>query len=543
MKKRILFVGEASYLATGYSTLAKEIITAFHKEGKYDIAEMGSYGHPGDPRSQSLPWKFYGVLPTNAEEEQIYKRDRIHEFGDYKIDAVLADYQPDIVFDVRDPWMVQHLINNKYRDKYKLILMPTVDSAPQKKEWIDKIFKKADFITAYSRFGRDTLVQQGVKVSDITSPGVDLEIFKPVKDKLAHRDSWCINKKLLIIGTVMRNQKRKLFPDLFKAYAELRKKYKGVAEVERSVLLCHTSWPDVGWDLPDLLERYEIAKDVIFTYKCDGCKNVFHSWFIPCDGKGMGRCHSCGELKAHMPNTHNGVTPEELAEIYNLMDIYVQPAICEGWGMPVVEAKACGVPGLYQDYSALHDHVENGGGLPIEVGHFFVEAETMAERSYPSQSDLVKKLHMLLTNRNLRVKLGKEARECAEKMHGWKITTDKLISLVDGVECLNRSTTWDLAPRIKPLDVRCPANLQNDQFLVWCYRAILGREPDTKGMNDWMHSLSNGTGREQVMEFFRNVVREENTFEMIRWKASLAIRGVKPVQLQFKTNQLPGMII
>lgn len=542
-RKRILFTGEASYLSTGYSTLAKEIISAFHKDGRYDVAEMGSYGTEHDPRAKALPWKFYGVLPRNEQENQIYQKTKLNEFGVYKIEAILSDFQPDIVFDARDPWMIQHLVNNRFRNNYKLILCPTVDSAPQKQDWVDGIFKKADVLTAYSKFGKRVLEKQGAKVSAITSPGVDLNIFKPM-DKFLLREKWCLNNKLLIIGTVMRNQKRKLFPDLFQGYAELRKIYKGVQEVERSVLLCHTSWPDVGWDIPQLLDKYEIGKHVIFTYKCDKCSNVFHSWFLPCDKRGMGRCHKCGENAAHMPNTHNGVTQEELAEIYNLMDIYIQPAICEGWGMPIVEAKACGIPGIYQNYSAMEDHIENGGGLPLNIGHTFIESETMAERTYPSISHMVNQLKILLTNSNERKALGRQARECAEKLHGWPVATNKLISIVEKLPLHDRSTTWNAGPNQKILNMSTPQdNLSNEEFVYWCYKNILGREPDTNGFNDWCASLKNGKSKQAVLEYFRDVVRTDNLIDSSRWKRSLEIRGIKPIQLQFESNNLPGILL
>jgi len=362
MKKRILFCGEASWLATGYATYNREILKGLHATGKYEIAEMGSYGSVLSQEAKSLPWKFYGVLPINKQEEQMYHSNPKNQFGAYKYDAIVADFQQDITFVPTDPWMLDHVILSRFRENYISWIMPTVDSAPQKKEWIDTLFKKSDIVTTYSKFGKRTLEAEGVNVRDVTSPGVDLDLFKPM-DKGGVREDWGFKKGLKIIGTVMRNQKRKLFPELFEAYALLRKKYGHIREVKRSVLLCHTSWPDVGWDIPELLQRSGIQRHVIFTYICDGCKKTFFSWFLPSIGKkGLGKCIFCGEMKAHMPNTHSGVSTKELAEIYNLMDIYVQPAICEGWGLPIVEAKACGIPGLYSNYSAMEDHVGNGGG-------------------------------------------------------------------------------------------------------------------------------------------------------------------------------------
>ena len=54
-KKRILFVGEASNLNTGFSTYYGELIPRLAATGKYEIAEFGSYVADGDPRVEEDP--------------------------------------------------------------------------------------------------------------------------------------------------------------------------------------------------------------------------------------------------------------------------------------------------------------------------------------------------------------------------------------------------------------------------------------------------------------------------------------------------------
>jgi len=544
VKKRILFSGEASWLSTGFSIYNHELIKRIFAKDKYIIAEYGAYGNDSSPQAKELPWKFYGSLPKTKEEERIYKSNKFNQFGVYKFDAVVAAFQPDIVVDTRDPWMLRHIQSSRFRDNYKTLLIPTVDSAPQKRDWIDNIFKKTDALCTYSRFGKRTLEGEGLKIEAVASPGVNLDIFTPM-DKNKIRSDWGLKKGLRIIGTVMRNQRRKLFPDLFKAYSLLRKKFPKVREVKKSVLLCHTSWPDLGWDIPELLKRTGILRHVIFTYKCDSCKQIFFSWFLPSDSKGNGKCVFCGKPTAHMPSTHSGVTTKELAEIYNLMDIYIQPAICEGWGLPIVEAKACGVPGLYSNYSAMEDHCENGGGLPIKIDRMYTEPETMADRSLPDHEDMVFKIKKLLVNNKERDKLGKKAREVAEKFHHWDITANKVDKILDSMQIHDRNKTWDIRTNLKILPKVSPGpQTSNEQFIVWCYKSILNREPDRKGFNDWMNSLANGTSRKEVESFFRNQLDTHNKFEDVRWKHSLEIRGLdEQNKIEFLSNRIPGVII
>lgn len=568
-KRRILFTGEASFLSTGFATFNREIMKRLYATGKYEIAEMGSYASVANPKCKETPWGFYPVLPSNEQEKEIYDNNPVNQFGKYKIDSVLADFQPDIVVDMRDPWMFEHLVTTRFRDNYKLVLTPTVDSAPQKKEWIEGIFKKADVVTTYSRYGLRVLRDEGCDVRTVTSPGIDLDIFKPL-DKTEVRDSFHMKPSLLVFGTVMRNQKRKLYPDLFDAFKKLRTKYvrpqllkrakdksakkknlskeeRAALRIEHSALHCHTSYPDLGWDIPHYLSRFQLQRHVVFTYLCDSCGEVYVNWFAPCDKKGVSNCRVCGEHAAHMPNTHNGVDEETLVRVFNNFDIYIQPAICEGWGLPIMESKACGVPGLYQNYSAMEDHVENGGGQAIKVGRFYHEAETSAVRSLPDVDDLVGKMAKLALNEKLRVRMGKDARECAVKMHNWDVTANKFEKIFDDIELSDRKDTWDRQPDLKLITPERPPGGMNDQeFVHWCYINILGRMPDAPGMNDWLGNLANKASREEVEMFFRNLIDANNKFEEMRWENSLRHRDLPPPDVNtadVQRSYVPGVLV
>lgn len=567
-KRRILFCGEASFLSTGFATFNREIIKRLHATGKYEIAEMGSYASAGDERIKSIPWKFYPVLPSTQNEKRIYESHQQNQFGRYKYDAVLADFQPDIVYDARDPWMLEHLIDTRFRDNYKLVITPTVDSAPQKQEWVNGIFKKADIVTTYSRYGKHVLEGDGVKIDSVTSPGVLIDLFKPL-DKASTRDEFHIKPSLFVFGTVMRNQKRKLFPDLFDAYKQLRDRHvkpriierakkkikdkktlsrdeKNALRIDHSVLYCHTSYPDLGWDIPAYLMRNQLQRHVVFTYLCDACDVVYANWFAPCDKKGVSVCRVCGKTAAHMPNTHKGISQEQLAKVFNLFDVYIQPAICEGWGLPIMEAKSCGVPGLYQNYSAMEDHVQNGGGLPIKIGRYYHEAETSAIRSLPDISDLVSKMEKFAVDVKLRKRLAKDARDCAEKMHRWEVTTDRLQQIFDQIELCNRSDTWDSKPNFKIITTESPPQkITAPDFVHWCYINILQRMPDDEGMANWIEKLQSGMPAEEVAKYFFDIATADNKFEEMRWINSLRRRGIKlPTDtVDFVKDFVPGALV
>lgn len=76
-KKRILFVGEASFLNTGFSTYYRELLPRLVATGKYEIAEFGSYARQDDPQVASFirgRWKFYGNNPMTPEEQEACAR-------------------------------------------------------------------------------------------------------------------------------------------------------------------------------------------------------------------------------------------------------------------------------------------------------------------------------------------------------------------------------------------------------------------------------------------------------------------------------------
>ena len=132
-KKKILFSSEATYLNTGYATYAREVMGRLYQMGKYDLAEFASYGDNNDPKSSQIPWKFYGNMPDTSNKEDVDEYNRIpnHQFGAWRFESVLLDFQPDIVCDIRDFWMFDYQEQSPFRSLFHWVIMPTVDAAPQ----------------------------------------------------------------------------------------------------------------------------------------------------------------------------------------------------------------------------------------------------------------------------------------------------------------------------------------------------------------------------------------------------------------------------
>ena len=435
---------EASFLKSGFGTYAHEILKRLHATGKYEIAEFASYGKVNDPSDTSIKWKYYAnAVDARDPRHTEYMSSTENQFGRWRFERVLLDFQPDVVVDVRDYWMTSYQHMSPLRPFYHWVLMPTVDSAPQQEDWIDT-FVHADAVFAYSDFGKEVLQQQSnnhINFISTASPGVDLDTFKILPNKNSLRTKLGIPDKAYVIGSVMRNQKRKLIPELMQSLRQLIDK----CEQENNelgkhlYLYLHTSYPDAGWDFPEILKYYKIGNRVLFSYHCRNCNNVFATTF----SHPAQYCRKCGKKSAIMPNVSGGVSTHQLCEIINTFDIYVQYAICEGFGMPQVEAGACGIPVASTDYSAMSDVVRKLKGYPVKVNQYFKELETKAIRVYPDNNDLV---NIILNHSHLSEsqKQNKrlETRKLTEEHYNWDDISKRWENYFDNIQLKNNQGKW-----------------------------------------------------------------------------------------------------
>lgn len=56
----------------------------------------------------------------------------------------------------------------------------------------------------------------------------------------------------------------------------------------------------------------------------------------------------------------------QMGSLYRSADCFVLPSRGEGWGMPVLEAMACGLPAIATDWSGMRDFLHDGVGYPLE---------------------------------------------------------------------------------------------------------------------------------------------------------------------------------
>lgn len=482
-KKRILMVNEGSHLLTGYSTYGKEVLSRLYKTEKYELAEFASFTTVEAARENkhSIPWKVYpNAVPDNDPRSQVMQQRGDGVFGAWRFDRVLLDFKPDIVFDIRDYWMLSFENQSPLRPFFHWSIMPTVDSAPQNEAWLET-FMQADSVLTYSDWGQEVLRDEGggkINLCGVASPGVDLDVFRPIPNKAAHRDRMGLGGDINILGTVMRNQKRKLYPDLFESFAKfidmcVAKNRIDIAQ--KSFLYAHTAYPDNGWSIPSLLKEYGLCHKVLFTYVCSNCGAYFPAFFQ--DARTV--CKGCNYTSALLANTSTGLNRKQLADIYNLFDAYIQYSICEGFGMPQVEAISCGLPLFTVGYSAMTEVGKKSGGVIIPPRTKFLEMETGAYRVYPDNDYMVDALYKFFTKPGpMRAKQGFSARQCAEKFYNWDTVAKIWENHFDSIELKGLQGKWDLKKPLHTPEQSMPPESEswkNEEFTQWLIIKVLGR--------------------------------------------------------------------
>lgn len=479
-KKKILFCTEATFLNTGYASYTREVMTYLASTGKYELAELSAYGQRSDPRGSMLPWKYFGVNPNRdfmplarEEELQAYHSNPIHQFGSFIFESVCLEFQPDIVFDIRDFWMTEFINRSPYRNCFKFVLMPTVDAAPQARQWID-MYIKTDAIFSYSEWAGEVLQEQtGGKINYLgtASPCANKD-YIPIPQKEA-RDQLGLSHDIKIIGTVMRNQRRKLYPDLFASFRLFLEKVK---DPDNYFLYCHTYYPDLGWDIPELLQDYDLSSKVLFTYICRETGKVFSSLYCGPKTESPFTRTFCAE----MCNVRIGATTQQLSLINNCFDLYIQYANSEGFGIPLVEAAACGIPIAAINYSAMSSILENLEGIKLEPKALYKELETGCFRAVPDNentSELL--LDFFGQPEEERKAIGFKTRSLYKTYYNWGKTGRKLEECFDILDTVPVEEGWLAPPRIvNPASI--PKNVEGVSYrdlARWLILKVLG-EPE-----------------------------------------------------------------
>jgi len=469
---KVLIVNEFHKLNTGYANYGEALLWGLSRIGDHEIAELACYAEPKEASSTNVPWRVYPGVPGEQEIEE-YKSSPRNVFGEFMFERTCLHFQPDVVIAFRDFWMDNFINQSTYRNHFRHILMPACDAVPQNEQWLCS-YAKADACFSYSDWGANVLRQESggkIRVLGSASPSA-LPQYKVIGHQQA-KNILSIDEDWDIIGTVMRNQRRKLYPDLFKSFRAFLDK----TDNNNSYLYCHTSYPDHGWDFPFLLKYYNIGSRVLFTYICKNpeCNHIEASLF----SDAVKICPKCQQMSLAFPDVKKGLDHEQMAVVYNSMDLYVQYASSEGLGLPQMEALACGVPIATVNYSAMCDFINKCEAYPIEPIALYTELETGCQRAVPNNSELVAVLEKFCDlSQEERARKRIRARELFEIHFDIKDVVNKWNSAISAMD--KPKLPWNAEPRIIQPNLNIPKGLNTVEFVKWCIKYILC-EPENVG--------------------------------------------------------------
>lgn len=513
-KKRILYHSAYSMLKTGFSRNAKEVLKYLESTGEYDVIEFASGLRYSDPSLKRLPWKCVGTLPDDQFEVNDFlnrqnQKNRqgfvdLIRYGWFSIDKVIKEFKPDIYLGVEDIWGVDYTIDKSWFKEINSIIWTTLDSLPIHRTAKMRAKDIPNF-WVWSNFAEKELHRLGHSHVKTMHGMIDHSKFYPIeKDKRTSlRKQFNIDDDY-VIGFVFRNQLRKSVPQLLMAFAEFQK------IVPKSKLLLHTCFEEGsnfggnGWDILFYMEEFGIdPRNVLCTYYCPICRKYeISSYHGPNQD-----CSYCGAKGSkNTINISNGVSENQLNEIYNIMDVYCHPFTSGGQEIPIQEAKYAGLITLVSNYSCGEEMCSDpdSGTISIDWTPTFEPKSNFTKAATNPRSIVEKLMEVYSMSDEFKSSLIEKSRKWVHENYSTENVMKKILSEFDKMPLIKkRITAKDREKQNSSAFV--PDIEDNQKWLMSLYENILGQivSPNDDGMLHWMTKINQGTARSEIEKFFR----------------------------------------
>lgn len=315
-KYKLLWLGDAVE-KTGFARVTHGVLE--HLKRTWDVTVLG-INYSGDPHEYDYP-----IYPAGG-----LRAGRFDVLGMERLEGIVQKVEPDILMLFQDFWNVSFYLEGPLQNHF----LPTVaylpvDGKNMRQDWV-KSLNQLDEAIFYTHFGLNEARRHGLETEASVIPhGVDLKRFFPI-DRLEAREALNFPEHLqeaFIFGNVGRNAPRKRLDLTVRYFADLINKY----DVDAYLLfLCWRDDPD-GWNLPQLGLEFGIPEGRMIFWE---------------DAPGYATARD-----------------EYMPYIYSAMDVHLSTTGGEGWGLPQLEAMACGVPNICPDWSALGEWAKNAARL------------------------------------------------------------------------------------------------------------------------------------------------------------------------------------
>lgn len=346
-------ITDSTKIHTGFSTVAKAILTRLHQSGKYAITQYGLMDSHPDMTGEVL-WNF---IPT----------PHFDDLGHQTYTTFMRGVRPDVVLIIGSPSNAFRYRGIKSGDcaiggrNAKVVLYSPIEGHPLSRDSIEGL-QMADELVSYCKYGQEITKELANRDSVIAYHGVDHVDWFRYPEDVRQKMKGLVGFDKFIIGSVGVNKRTKGMVELLQVAREIKDRgHKGV------FFYLHTN-PDrqtmLGYDLRYLAEYYGVD-DIV-------------QWRIVFDNDSYWKGHDAANDTFQYIRDGNSERPStreergmffasfDMRAIYNCMDLYIDLSQNEGWGLPLHEAMACGVPSLSLRDGMVRTEVFEGGPDFIE---------------------------------------------------------------------------------------------------------------------------------------------------------------------------------
>lgn len=314
---RVLFCGDSPTVSTGFARCTRAACDALHAAG-HEVTVLGM-AYYGDPHT--FPYTIYPCVAP-------YDNARSYG-GEERLASMIAHVKPDIVVILQDPWNIPPYFAaldevkaecNKQGIEFNIppvVGWIAVDARNQKGEQLSRL----SWLMVWTQFAGKELIKGGYDGNyDIVPLGVDTDLFYP-RDRRQCRidiglEAAGIPLDAFIVGIVGRNQMRKRL-ELTLAYFSEWLRCDSIANAYLYLHVAPTG--ERSADIKSLVKFYNLG----------------------------------GKVIVNTPNVGIGDDDSVMPLIYNSFDVYMTQSQAEGFGLPALEALACGVFCVLPDHSAF----------------------------------------------------------------------------------------------------------------------------------------------------------------------------------------------